>query len=375
LAALARDELLIVDASPRSGFGAGRLGGYRVRSDTRARVFAECVEWLGDSTSPQTKRLIARCSTDEPISLAVAAQLLRRSGDELLQRLQDRPRVRVLDRTRLVGLSRRRDGVALTLRTRGSVEERIVDQVVLGLGGRSRFPASVVPDIATDIHSDPVLRDPGLRALVSRLDPGRPRVAVVGGSHSAFAVARRLLRADLPWAAGAIEVFHRSPVRMTYADTAAARVDGAVVRPEDVCPATGLVHRFGGLRTDAAALYRRVRSGEERRVQLIPLTGELTDHIGSARRPATVWATGYDSPVGSLLSPGNGEPGAAHWDPEGRLVVDGQVWPGVFGMGLGTGRPRSARTGGEPAFHGSVDGVWFYQRIVAPQLLELLLAS
>lgn len=374
LAALTADELLIVDSGPAGGYGAGRLGGYRVRSDTRARVFAECVEWLGGSVSRETQRLVTRCSTDEPVSLGVAARLLRRSGGELLERLRNVPRVRVLDRTRLVELAAGPEGgVVLTWRARGVVERRIVDRVVLGLGGRPRFP--VVPDPAVDIHSDPVLRDPGLRALLGRLDPARPRVTIVGGSHSAFAVARRLLRTDVPWRPGAIEVLHRSPIRTTYADVAAARADGQVVGPEDVCPATGLVHRFGGLRTDAAALYRAVRSGAEQRVQLVPLTGELADHLGArSRRRPTVWATGYGSPVSSLLSSGNRERSAG-WDPDGRLVVDGQVWPGVFGMGLGTGRPRSRRTGGEPGFHGSVDGVWFYQRIVAPQLLELVLAG
>jgi hypothetical protein len=63
---------------------------------------------------------------------------------------------------------------------------------------------------------------------------------------------------------------------------------------------------------------------------------------------------------------------AATWDGDGRLVIDGRVSPRVFGMGLGTARPRSERTGGEPAFTGSIDGVWFYQRVVAPQLLDLL---
>jgi hypothetical protein len=247
----------------------------------------------------------------------------------------------------------------------------VVDRVVLGLGGAARLPVGADPNV--DLHSDPVLREPGLRTLLSRLDPVRPTVTIVGGSHSAFAVARRLLRTDVPWRPGAIEVRHRSPIRLTYADAAAARADGQVVRTEDVCPATGLVHRFGGLRTDAAALYRAVRSGAERRIRLVPLTGvSVRSDFRDAGGGPTVWATGYGSAVEPLLSSGNGHD-SIRWDGDGRLVVDGRVWPGVFGMGLGTGRPRSARTGGEPAFHGSVDGVWFYQRIVAPQLLELVL--
>src|SRR3954451_7383244 len=81
---LAREELVIVDAASRERFGAGQLGRYRVRSDTRGRVFAECCEWLegglDDDLDSETRRLIRRCSTDEPVPLTVAARLLRQAG-------------------------------------------------------------------------------------------------------------------------------------------------------------------------------------------------------------------------------------------------------------------------------------------------------
>lgn len=374
---LAREELVIVDAASRDRFGAGQLGRYRVRSDTRARVFAECCEWL-DDLDTETRQLVRRCSTDEPVPLTMAARLLRHAGQRLLEALSERPRVTVLDRTRLVAMAPDPDGVWLSLRGNGAVRRLRASTLVLGIGGAPRFPSDVRPDPAVDRHSDAVLRDPGLRVLLSGLDPQRPRVTIVGGSHSAFAVARRLLRADVPWVDGSIRILHRSPILMTYADVEAARADGQSVGADDICPVTGLVHRFGGLRTDAAALYRRVRSGVEQRVQLVPLDGRDAAELGPPHgREQRVWATGYDSPVQTLLSADNGRDvsaaPAATWAGDGRLVLDGRLSPRVFGMGLGTARPRSDRTGGEPAFTGAIDGVWFYQRVVAPQLLELLM--
>ncbi|MFL6099787.1 MAG: SidA/IucD/PvdA family monooxygenase [Actinomycetales bacterium] len=380
---LAREGLVIVDAASRERFGAGQLGRYRVRSDTRGRVFTEYCEWLeggfDDDLDAETRRLMRRCSTDEPVPLTVAGRLLRQAGQRLVEALSKRPRVTILDRTELVSMAPDPDGVELSLRGNGGVRRLRASTVVLGIGGAPRFPSDVRPDLAVDVHSDSVLRDPGLRALLSRLDPQRPRVAVVGGSHSAFAVAGRLLRTDLPWTDGSIRILHRSPILMTYSDVEAARADGQSVAADDICPATGLVHRFGGLRTDAAALYRRVRSGAEPRVRLVPMSGRPADELGPPDgREQRVWATGYDSPVRSLLSVDNhraaSTPTAASWDGDGRLVVDGRVSPRVLGMGLGTARPRTERTGGEPAFTGSIDGVWFYQRVVAPQLLELLTA-
>lgn len=376
---LAREELVIVDAASRDRFGAGQLGRYRVRSDTRARVFAECCEWLDDLDvdDVETRRLVRRCSTDEPVPLTVAARLLRHAGQRLLEALSERPRVTILDRTRVVGMAPDPDGVWLSLRGNGGVRRRRASTLVLGIGGAPRFPPDIRPDPAVDRHSDVVLRDPGLRVLLSRLDPQRPQVSIVGGSHSAFAVARRLLRTDVPWADGSIRILHRSPILMTYADVEAARADGQSVGADDICPATGLVHRFGGLRTDAAALYRRVRSGAEPRVDLVAMNAQSAGALGPPDgEEQRVWATGYDSPVQSLLSADNDRQvsarPAATWDGAGRLVINGQVSSRVFGMGLGTARPRSERTGGEPAFTGSIDGVWFYQRVVAPQLLDLL---
>src|SRR6185437_8104904 len=80
--------LTLVTAGPRDRLGAGRLRGYVVRSDTRARVFAECVPWLDDRL-PGASRLVARCSTDESVPLAVAGRLLALAGQQLLTRLSE----------------------------------------------------------------------------------------------------------------------------------------------------------------------------------------------------------------------------------------------------------------------------------------------
>src|SRR5580692_521080 len=74
LDALLDDRLVVIDAGPAGKSGAGRLGGYLVRSDTRARVFAECAAPMLTGDTPDG--LIARCDHDEPVPLRVAAGLL-----------------------------------------------------------------------------------------------------------------------------------------------------------------------------------------------------------------------------------------------------------------------------------------------------------
>ncbi|HEX4062194.1 MAG TPA: hypothetical protein VHY58_14355 [Streptosporangiaceae bacterium] len=375
LDALLDDGLTVIHAGPADGFGAGRLGGYLVRSDTRARVFAECAApVLGRDPA---NGLIARCDHDEPVPLRTAAALLAAAGRRVLDRVRAHPRAVVLSPARVTGLRAADGGVTLRLAGRPPVQAH---RAVLALGGRPWTPPGLPVEGRLVLHSEQVLRRPGYRELISRLREaprrGRaagPRVTVVGGSHSAFAVAGLLLRSPVRWAPGAITIAHRSPVLVTYPDAAAARADGAAVRGDQICPATGMVHRFGGLRSDAAAVYQRIRRGAEPRARLVRVPAGWDWFAGVTRDdPAVVAATGYGPAVTGLL----GGDAGSWWDGNGRLRTGtGAVLPHVYGLGLGTRRPRGPGTGGEPAFDGAIDGVWFYQNIVAPDLLALVLAD
>jgi hypothetical protein len=366
LDALLDDGLAILDASPAGRFGQGRLGRYQVRSDTRARVFAECAGPLLDGTGAPGD-LLGRCRSDQPVPLPVAAALLAEAGRNVLGHLRARPGGTVRSRTRVCGVSAGPDGVWL----RGAGWRPVrASRVVFAVGGRPWIPPDLPAGGRLLLHSDQVLRDGGYRTLLAWLAGRVRRVTVVGGSHSAFAVVGRLLRAPVRWAPGAITVAHRSPILVTYPDTGAARVDGVDPRPEQICPLTGVVHRFGGLRSDAAAVYRSVRGGSEPRVRLlrVPPGWDWLD-VAARDDPVIVAATGYSSAAAGLL-------GEGRWDAAGRFrTPSGAVLPHVYGLGLGTARPRGPGTGGEPAFGGAIDGVWFYQNVVAPQVLPLVLAD
>ena len=260
------DGLVVIHAGPDGGFGAGRLGGYLVRSDTRARVFAECTAPVLGSGPPDG--LMARCDRDEPVPLRVAARLLAAAGRRVLDRIRAHPRSVVLSPARVTSVCANPGGVTLRLAGRPPVH---VHRAVLTLGGRPWTPPGLPADGRLVLHSEQVLRRRGHRELISRLRGAAPRVTVVGGAHSAFAVAGLLLRSGVRWAPGAITIAHRSPVLVTYPDAAAAREDGVVVRDGQVCPATGIVHRFGGLRSDAAAIYQQIRRGAEPRARLVPV--------------------------------------------------------------------------------------------------------
>ncbi len=357
--------LALLDAGPPDRFGAGRLGHYRVPSDTRARVFVESVATvLKGPSEVDGSRLLAGCDHDEPVPLDLAARLLAHAGRCLREALLRRG-ARALPRARVSAFEAGAGGLRLHLAAGSTVD---AERVVFATGGRPWTPPELPRGDRLTLHADALLRPAGARRVLRRLAGYPvPRAVVVGGSHSAFAAAGRLLRLPLCWPAGGIVVAHRSPVRVTYPDAARARADGVAVREADVCPATGVVYRFGGLRAGAARLYRRVRDGAEPRVRLL----RLPDGWDWLDAPVVVAATGYAPSTPPLL----GAP-ATYWDGEGRLCLPGGgTVPGGYGLGLGTGRRRDPGTGGEPSYRGAIDGVWFYQHVVAPRLLELMHAE
>ncbi|GAA3559459.1 hypothetical protein GCM10022197_13600 [Microlunatus spumicola] len=343
--------------------GSGRLGDYAVRSDTAGRVFVEAAYAGAPPRKGPGADLCDRCGTDDPVPLGTAAALLAAAARPVLDRVGAAdPDATVAGR--VVALQPGPDGTRVVVETAtgrsASVAEHVAERVVVANGGRPHVASEVARLAPGAVHSDAVI---GRRVPV----PDGP-VTVVGGSHSAFSAARVLLDADpgRRRPEGWLTLVHRSPVRVTYPDAAAATRDGCAFGPEDVCPQTGRVFRLGGLRGDSAALYRSVRDGEEPRVRLHH--GPLAPaHVRGAG--LVVAATGYREAVSPLLP---GRPGRTSFDPSGALVVDGAPVPGIVGMGLGAGRHRDAGTGGEASFSGRIDGVWFYRNVVAPALLARL---
>jgi L-lysine 6-monooxygenase (NADPH-requiring) len=335
-----------------TGDASGQLGCYAVRSDTTGRVFAEVSRSALPNPDANEASLLAECDSDSPVPLATAANLLRAAARPTLAAAAS-----ALVNGTVTGLRPVPDGVEVTIQTPSGTRSVRAQRVAVAIGGRPWITpelANLRPDA---VHSDAVIR---------RTVTGTGRVVVIGGSHSAFSAVRVLLDHGQ---VDAVTVVHRSPVRVTYDDPAAAAADGCRFGPDDVDAATGRVFRFGGLRTDSADLYRAIRDGAEPRVTL---TSWPPDPDLIASTELIVAATGYTERVSDLLPAGFG---SCVFDNAGALRAGGRPVPGIFGIGLGAGRRRDAETGGEKSFTATIDGVWFYRNVVAPVLVERLTSA
>src|SRR5260221_8313336 len=165
----------------------------------------------------------------------------------------------------------RRDGTgAFFARSRDAQPRSLVARsAVIARGGRPpwqekapesglRFPDSAERRV---LSSNVLLSHDGLVVANDIIgSAGGRRIIVLGGSHSAYAVAWALLQ--LPAASGLgeaqIAIVQRRPPRIFYRDRAAAVADLYHVAPGDICARTLRVNRMGGLRGHGRDMWRQI---------------------------------------------------------------------------------------------------------------------
>lgn len=205
--------------------------------------------------------------------------------------------------------------------------------------------------------------------ILAALEQGN-RVTILGSSHSAFCVADMLLR-DLgnKLRPGQLRVACRRSVDLYFASVEEARTFGAALTQRSICPETGAVNRFNGLRGNAKTLYLKICDGDEKRIELMDNQSLHPTELG--RGDVVITATGY-TPRRVRFRRADGQPlmlrysrSFGHVSDECQLVArSGYAIPGAFGMGIGYPRLDSSNRGsvGVNRFHGPdgsqvVDGI------------------
>ena len=205
-------------------------------------------------------------------------------------------------------------------------------------------------------------------------------VVIIGASHSAFSCAWRLLYDPLFAEFSRdreiliLQRRERIKLRCTPEFAATHRID---YDPRtDVCPRTGLVFFHGGLRKDAKFLYLDIRDGRENRVKLVQ-TGQLGEQQALLNRAHLILqATGFNPRLPSIEQDGVAvRAGNPTCNGELRNLDNGDVIPGLFGMGLGLNILPDGQWRGEQSFTGGIHGFQSYPLVVAPRIIDRLLAE
>lgn len=230
-----------------------------------------------------------------------------------------------------------------------------------------------------------ILADEHEKEIAGRLDNPRHKVVIIGASHSAFAAAARLLEKydeDAAFTEGDISIYYRGEIKTFYDTTEEAEADKYAYTDENICPKTGRVNRFSGIRGDAKSLFRAIISGNEKRVILKRLQGEIRD-IGELGEAALIiQALGYKARVipifdaeNELIGPKVSPKGKVEVDDSSRVIgEDGSIIPHVYAIGIGHGVKATEEIGGEAsAAHHPVDAINFFHGKIGEQIIYQLL--
>lgn len=370
----------------------GSLGRYSLNADSLATTFLECLD--GPDCEPLLAEVWADPVTQELESwrharppMALVDRYIRRLGAAMQAEFACHPSSHAF--TGAVAQ-------AIYLESDGSVAVSVVypdgrrviiraASVVMALGGRQDKCWSTV-ELAPELQlarwrkkivtGDVMLSDGGAdkagRLLARRNRP--PRALILGSSHSAFSAAWLLLERmpGLSFGPEGVQILHRNEPRVMYPSSDAARADSYGFSDVDVCPATGRVHRVGGLRGDGRELWRRMHGKPgtqwERRAIARPFGNLSRDELIGLLDDADliVPALGYRLRTVPVFDPHGGVVPLAHTGPavgaDSRLLTaDGGSIPGVFGVGLGSGFVPWGAMAGEGSFTGQQNSFWLFQ--------------
>lgn len=399
--------VLLIEAS--GTIGAGQIGGYSINSDSTADTF---VDSLRGGNEPRLAALLEHPLAREiasvgngAIPLKSAGALLGLIGEAIRGMILESPASNVLTHHKALSVQQTVDGgwetvvsddqgVLKRFSSRGVVlatggdqpVRRLAQEKVAGVSPISRWGNRLM-------QSGEVLAIGGLEKVARRLAGKKdPRVAILGGSTSAVAVAHALLNRmpSVSFGEGGVSLLHRRELRIYYPTAADALEEGYTeFGPEDICPVSRRVFRLAGFRLDSRELVMQARGiggrAPEPRFRLQSLGAEdarMLEIVDAA--DVVIAALGY-RPKGLPVLDVNGKeirlfadggPAAPLVD-EQCMVLDANRTPlaGLYGIGLAAGFVPHGKLGGEPSFFGQANGLWLWQNDIGALIVTAALAA
>ncbi len=328
-------RLGIVEAGPKLGPGSFEL--YRIQSNSAGSDFFGWVKPDGPFSSLlQTPKVRSLREQQGAFELKQLASVLECFGEKIRQMVGSE-NVILGDPTAALHV----ESGMITCRLRSGRQLRS-RHVVLATGIRE----SPHPDLQA-WRGKTVLSSDVIRGGVDALQrPDHPsQVVIVGSSHSTYAVVRLIHEANLRGSCYEAIILHRSPVKLFYSDRdsfdAQVRFGiEAIPNPaHDICPETGNIFRYSGLRHGARDMFRAIAAGamptiRHQRMSSIAAASPVLDAAG-----LVVQATGYESNTLELWVDGKrcqmrqrGPVVEVHGD--GRLMLPMESLPNIFVMGM-----------------------------------------
>ena len=393
----------IVEASDE--LGTGGIGRYAINSDSTGTTFVDCLRSpeVTELTALQSHPLTREIGSagDGPVPLQLAGQFLSLVGQTLSAMIAAHPACAVFTGHRALHTKRTGLDWATVIEDRFGCSHTLVSRLVVFATGATQPLERLAAERSAGVslvarykhkllQSGDVFVSGGMENMAERLAASaEPRVAIVGGSTSAAAIANALLqRSSIGFGADGVTILHRRPLRIYYPCVQDALDDGYTeFNEDDICPISKRVFRFAGFRLDSRDLIMRARGIGGRPAEPRLALHQLLTHDPEAvaimdRADLVIAALGY-RPLALPVFEDDGMPIVLHAQtgPSAPMVdefcrvIDAQCRPitGLLGIGLAAGFVPRGKLGGEPSFSGQANGLWLWQNDVGMLIVEAVL--
>lgn len=386
-----RSGVLFVDKGPAKHLGSGNLRGIDIRSNSPASDFLEAINKEGifaEVINSEIGRII-QSHRDDILSLLLVAQFLEALGERFQRVLEDYPQSRLITNAAIVGANYERDGGRNRFETvTQDGRSFFSENLVLATGGRWKkfIPEprlkGLPPPILLD--SDLILRCQHTQDIIRSLEKSPHSLAIVGSSHGAWSSAHVLGENIFPARSFTrISILARKPVKVFYESREAANADGYHYDEGDICPKTGRVNRYGGIRGDARDLYRSViESNGKHPITIVDASERNASEVREILDTAPVIISGVGPEANAVPIYENDECIGPQLRTNRQVYVDkncrvfdtkNRPIDGAYALGLAHGVTPDESLGGESNFSGTIDGVNGYQGCIGERVLKQIL--
>ena len=291
-----KEKILILEAS--SEFGSGAFKNYQIRSNSSLSSILEIVpDFIRQTWTKKTQTLVKSIGHDT-CYLPIIGSILEETGQYFSKH------VRVLKNTKVIKI------------TKDSVYTEHTcfkcSKIITCIGGSLK---------ATNISSQSFLS--GKEYIVAK------HILIVGGSHSAWSVAWKLIQNRFK---GKITMYSRSKIKVYCVNEDEAKdINYTDYDTNDICPDTRGIFRFAGLRGDSKTLWLNRHTIKNFNIVHEPVACDTI-----------IQAYGYQP-----------------------NIIEGVQYSARFGFMCGI-----QETSGEPSFKKSKDGIWIYGHTLGKIFLQ-----
>ena len=348
---------------------AGAIGGYDIISNSPVGDYLEVINPQGFFASVLQSRVGKFLATQTARSSQIPLALVGELAGELQKRLGEIvsgfPQSQIQTGVKVDSI--RWDGNGFTTFSEGR-ELAVSEKILLACGAQEQvMPVLVSLGRKVILASD----------VICNRTECAGNIHIFGASHSMASVLWKLNR-NL----GRVTVWHRSSVKFFYPSVVEAKADGYKFTGNDVCPITGRVHRFGGIRSPYRELVQEaVREGWVQFRFFDSIESIMPELVCAS---VIVQATGFRANKVQIFGAEQGHSGPL-LNGSGHLMVDADCRvhcqccrtpiPGAFALGLGHQPPPAPELGGEPSYQGPVDGFNLYGGTVGKTVLRSLVGN